>query len=437
MRYDYLIEPDWNPSILNRSDCDPALWNHGDATRLLRLHREHAARVSQHVPNVPPIGPLLFSRTADARTLHAALDHLQRHGGEAPGPNGLVLQDLEKGEGWSLCRALAKALKEKTYRPGPHQTVQIPKGGGRFRKLEIQNIEDRIVGKALSLILEPVVDPTFYQFSMGFRPQRGPHDALTTALLIARTEKRMVWVSDDVANAFDAVPFNRLMLACAKHFPEDVLELIRLCIGRGSKRGIRQGSPASPLFWNIFADRFIDRAFLSAGRLIRYADDLLLLYSTVEEAEIAYRTLRETCRNAGTPLKGGTGNGIFDLEADQSATWLGYRLHRRDDGLGVHIADRGWRRLQQNLFVAHYKPASPIRAIEIVKGWLAYFGPCYAFEDRRDVLGRLRAEAVKQGFDELPSRRSLDALWQRAYIRWRRNYERRAQELSQAPVVAG
>ncbi|MCL2646843.1 MAG: reverse transcriptase domain-containing protein [Phycisphaerales bacterium] len=247
---------------------------------------------------------------------------------------------------------------------------------------------------------------------------------------------RMVWVSDDVASAFDTVSLDRLMQACSEHFPEDVLWLIRRCAGMKSKRGIRQGSPASPLFWNIFADRFIDRAPLPAGCLIRYADDLLMLCSTVGEAEIAYKALMETCRKAGTPLKGGMNNGIFDLDAGQSVTWLGYRLHRRGDDLGVHIADRGWGRLQQNLTGAHYKPASPIRAIETVQGWLNYFGPCYAFEDRRKVLGRLKDEAAKQGFDELPSRRSLDAFWKHAHACGHRNYEQQARRLSQVPVAA-
>jgi len=233
------------------------------------------------------------------------------------------------------------------------------------------------------------------------------------------------------------VPFDHLKFACSEHFPEDVVELIKLCACRGSKCGIRQGSPASPLFWNIFADRFIDRVPLPAGRLIRYADDLLLLCPTVGEAEIAYQTLKETCHKARTPLKGGTGNGIFDPDANQSVTWLGYRLYRRSNGLGVHIADRGWRRLQQNLFAAHYKPASPIRAIQIIEGWLNYFGPCYDFEDHRDVLGRLKEEAAKQGFDELPSRCSLNEFWQRAYARWCINYKRHAQQLSQNPVVTG
>jgi hypothetical protein len=106
--------------------------------------------------------PFLLSRIADPRTLRDAWDHLARQGGQAPGPNGLRYTDLSTAEAWELCRCLARALRDGTYHPGRQQVCWIEKGAGRNKRpLVLQNIEDRVVQRAIVTILQPLLDPLF------------------------------------------------------------------------------------------------------------------------------------------------------------------------------------------------------------------------------------------------------------------------------------
>jgi hypothetical protein len=100
----------------------------------------------------------LRRRAADPRNLHLAIEHLTTRGGPAPGPDGLVLRDLDVRDRWLLARALGRALADGTYRPGPHRSVAIPKASGRgHRVLAIQDVQDRVVQRAVAQILDGVV----------------------------------------------------------------------------------------------------------------------------------------------------------------------------------------------------------------------------------------------------------------------------------------
>jgi len=418
--YNFLLKSDFDTGDLNRMGHDPALFNEGDYSRLLRVHRLHAARVALGSHDVRPIGRLLMPRLADARTMRVACDALLRDGGSAPGVNGHRLTDWANADTWSLCRTLAETIRAGTYRPGPDLHHAISKGAGRGERiLTIQNIEDRIVGKAAEHILEPVVDPTFSDGAVGFRPGRGPHDALAMALNMARREDRWVWLSADIADAFDAVPHARFLDVCGRHFPEDVVAFIDLISNTGDRHGLRQGSPASPLFFNLFANHFIDQRWRDTdGKLLRFADDLLVLCRTVEEARTAYAMLTGITRAAGTPLK--CDHHIAQIQAGEQISWLGYLFQHQGTDLTIRIAAQAWDRLQENLAAAHLRPDAPFRAVEIVWGWLGYLGPCYMHEERNAVIRRIHAIASDQAFDEIPSRKELTDYWQRAYARWQR-----------------
>jgi len=420
--YDYLLRRNRKIGDLNQPAHDPALAHSGDYHRLLRVHTAHAASLASVKAPPEMIAPFLLKRICDARTLRCSFDALRSEGGQAPGPNGMVLKDLDNSAAWSLCKALAEALRSGHYQPGPDRQVKISKGPGRgFRTLTIQNAEDRMVGKAILLVLQPVIDPTFQWFSMGFRPHRGTPHALAAAMTIARLEQRAVVVCADVKAAFDKVPFARLIDACRRQLPPEIVELIRLVSDSGGKHGIRQGSPLSPFLWNVFADRFIDQPFIAKsmpGRLVRYADDLLLLCRSRAEADDVLPKLTCLARSAGTPLKSGAE--VAALDAGESVRWLGYQLQGSPAGWAVTIAPEAWERLADDLSATHMAPAAPLHAIETIKGWLDYLGPSYEFEDRRKVISRIREQADACGFSEIPTRRRLEAWWQEAWEQWRR-----------------
>jgi hypothetical protein len=194
----------------------------------------------------------------------------------------------------------------------------------------------------------------------------------------------------------------------------------------GTKRGIRQGSPVSPLLANIFFDAYIDRPWYrrwAQWPLIRYCDDLLALCTTAEEAADAYQKLAALAASAGTPLKGlAAGDCICNLQAGEPVQWLGFTLQRQGDHVAIRVGKAAWDKLSWHLAEAHLADGSPLRASAAALGWLQYLAPCFPFTDHGKVISKLRRIAADLAFDELSTTRVLQRSWERAYVRWNQLY---------------
>lgn len=402
---------------------DPALFHRNDRRRLARMHARDVARaVREGEEAVWALGPALFNRIADARTMFQACEDLIDQGGRSAGPNRHVLHVIDRQARWTLCRALSRSIRNRTYLPTPGRRVHIPKDGkpGQFREIVVPNIEDRVVGRAVHLILSPILESAMSPFSYGFRPHVGTMNALADALALAESQNRWIWVTADVEAAFDRIPHARLLAACRQWFPEDVVELIKLISFTGHDRGIRQGAPDSPLWANLFFHQYLDQPWRRRHPtvpLLRYADDLLVPCATLSQAEATAKDLRRLASSAGTPVKSAA---IVDLHADQSAEWLGYEVRCSDDRPNIRITGRLWESLSLALADAHDASDAPLRAPSIIRGWLAYMGPSFECEDRDRVLQRVRATAADFAFDEIPSNDTLLDSWSAAHARWHR-----------------
>jgi hypothetical protein len=234
-----------------------------------------------------------------------------------------------------------------------------------------------------------------------------------------------------MANAFDAIPLRRLWTVCRLHFCDDFQKLIRAIVGSGKVRGVRQGSPCSPLFFNMFLDHYLDRPWARAHPtvpLFRYADNLLVPCKDEQQASMFAAHLTRLARSAGTPLKSDAIH-IADLGAGQSAEWLGFSVSC-DSGFRLRIQQSAWRRLEEGLKSAHLHPAAPIRANEICQGWLASRGAAYGDEVHRRVLVRLRTTAKALSFDEIATNHALKAIWQLGHARWCRRFQTSRRDLT-------
>jgi RNA-directed DNA polymerase len=198
---------------------------------------------------------------------------------------------------------LLDRMKSGQYRAPPVRRVHIPKGeGSQPRPLGIPTFEDKVLQRAVVMVLEAVYEPQFVDGSYGFRPGRSAHQALD-ALRTQAVYARGGWVVElDIASFFDTVDHGRLREILRQRIRDGVLlRLIDKWLSAGvmeegrlwrADAGTPQGGVISPLLANIYLHDVLDAWFEREvkprvkGRavLIRYADDAVMLFAEENEA---------------------------------------------------------------------------------------------------------------------------------------------------------
>ena len=219
----------------------------------------------------------------------------------AAGIDGQSLDDFAAQLTEEVDRLLHE-LREKSYRPKPVRRVEITKPDGGIRALGIPTVRDRVVQQALLDILQPIFDPHFHPSSYGYRPGRSPHQAIAKASLFIRQYRRR-WVVDmDLSKCFDTLDHD-LILQGFRHRVTDgsILGLIRLFLQSGvmvgdgwqqSELGSPQGGVISPLIANVYLDAFDQHMKRRGHRIVRYADDILILCGSKKGADNALAVAR-------------------------------------------------------------------------------------------------------------------------------------------------
>ena len=235
---------------------------------------------------------LLMERVVEAGNLVRALKRVQRNKG-SPGVDGRTVIALP-----AYLKAHWPAIRERLltgrYQPTVVLRVELEKPGGGVRLLGIPTVLDRFIQQAVLQVLQPTIDPTFSEFSYGFRPGRSAHDAVRQAQRYVQEDRH--WVVDvDLAQFFDRVNHDILMGLLAKRIVDPrVLTLIRRYLEAGVmvtgvvvKRyeGTPQGGPLSPLLANVLLD-VVDQELERRGHaFVRYADDCNVYVESRRAAE--------------------------------------------------------------------------------------------------------------------------------------------------------
>ena len=199
---------------------------------------------------------------------------------------------------------LRRALADGGYRPGPLRLLQIPKSGGGARPLAIPCVVDRIAQTAVAEALMPLLDSEFEPASFGYRPGRSVQQAVQR-ISEARAEG-FGWVVDaDIERYFERIPHDGLMARWHESLEEGPLtELVWTWITHAAPqgRGLAQGSPLSPLLANLYLDR-LDEAFHGRdSRLVRFADDFVILCRSEGDAAQAMAKAQRLLGEAGLSL---------------------------------------------------------------------------------------------------------------------------------------
>ena len=205
---------------------------------------------------------------------------------------------------------LLRRVRSGAYRASPSRRVYIPKPDGRQRPLGIATLEDKVLQRAVAEVLNSVYEEDFLGFSYGFRPGRGPHDALD-ALAVGISERKVNWILDADVSDF----FSRLDHSWVERFlghriaDKRVLRLIRKWMAAGviedgnwseTAEGSPQGASVSPLLANVYLHYVFDlwadwhRRRYAHGDVIivRFADDFVVGFQHLGDAKRFLNDLR-------------------------------------------------------------------------------------------------------------------------------------------------
>lgn len=336
-------------------------------------------------------------------------------GSKTAGVDGLNMSDFEEDLDENL-QVIRQNLKNETFDPNPVRRTYIPKGDGRNRPLGIPTVKDRIVQEALRMVLEPIYETDFSQYSYGFRPNRNTMDALQVVKLMTDESHKYFWVIDaDIKGFFDNVNHQILEQIIQKRIKDDqIRDLIWKFLKAGimengeyrhSMLGTPQGGIMSPLLANIYLNeldqwvkRFTDlpkhenknRREKGKGnwKYVRYADDFLMLCNgnktETERMETRLRSylsskLDLTLSEKKTEL----------VHANDGLDFLGFHVERSINGMGnketqITIPKESVKDFRESIYTATDKAndntsaRARIMALNaVIRGWGNYYRYCW------------------------------------------------------------
>ncbi len=229
------------------------------------------------------------------------------------GVDGVEIEDvILHGQDKYLQELHDTLLDTHMYHPRKIKRVYIPKADGKQRPLGIPAIRDRIVQTATKTLIEPIFEADFLDCSYGFRPNKCTHEALEEIRIW--TNRGFKFVLDaDIKGYFDNINHEKLLEFVGMRISDrKILKLIHKWLECGivgelekNEIGTPQGGVISPLLANIYLhefDKFWSEQLRVNGKLIRYADDFVILFANRNDAELGLKLVNAKMAELGLTL---------------------------------------------------------------------------------------------------------------------------------------
>lgn len=339
----------------------------------------------------------IFVHITKTETLKEAYEISKKNGG-SPGVDGQTFKGIEESGLDEFLENLREELITGKYKPMSNRKVDIPKGNGKFRTLQIPCIKDRVVQGALKLILEAIFEADFCNNSYGFRPKRSQYRALAEVRRSILRRMRII-IDVDLSKYFDNIKHAVLLEKIAKRVQDpQVMHLIKQIIKVGGNVGVQQGGPFSPLAANIYLNE-IDWYFDDIRQKTaykgyeyvnyhRFADDIVITvsdhYSKSGWPERVMQRLKEHLEPLGVKLNEEKSK-IVNVLKGESFGYLGFDIRRilnkRSDGYFILLTPKKKSCLEVKAKIRKIiqeggsTPAKEIvaKTNEILRGWVNYF----------------------------------------------------------------
>ena len=300
----------------------------------------------------------LYNLVADPAFLLVAWERVSTNtGARSAGVDGLTVRAITAADAvGTFLAGLREQLKTGQFVPSPVKERLIPKSPGKYRRLGIPTVADRVVQASLVLVLEPIFEADFHPSSYGFRPKRRTMDAVAEIQMFA--SRSYEWVLEgDIRACFDEIDHAALLGRVRRRIGDKrVLALVKAFLKAGvlsedqalreNNSGTPQGGILSPLLanialevldeyfarlWNADSATRVDRSRrrrhgLPTYRLVRYADDFVVLVSgTREHAEAIKAEVAAVLSPVGLSL---SPEKTTVVHIDEGFDFLGFRIQR-------------------------------------------------------------------------------------------------------------
>ena len=351
-------------------------------------HKEYAEAQSSGVREGKEAdGADLLERILSRENLNRAYKRVKANKG-APGIDRMNVEDALP---WLQQHRseLLDSIRAGKYKPQPVRRKEIPKPDGGVRQLGIPTVIDRIIQQAIAQQLTPIFEPLFIDGSYGYRPNRSAQQAIQKVKEYAE-QGYTTAVEIDLSKYFDTLNHELLMNMVREEVKDKrVTDLIKKYLKSGvmvegllvkTEEGSPQGGPLSPLLANIYLNKYDQEMTRRGVRVIRYADDIVILAKSKRAGERLLESSRRFLEGKLKLRMNTEKSKVVSVYSIRNFKFLGFALGKGRKGVYIRVHAKTLKKAKQKLKeLTSRSQGRNVRKVmenvkEYIRGWLGYFG---------------------------------------------------------------